>query len=78
MLCCAEIVYYIYVTQDGMTALMSAAYYGRMNIVRVLLAAGADIDLQNKVSADLHAICLIFLHLHPTYIYPIFVCSSVL
>ena len=40
------------VTQQGMTALMKAVYNCHIETVRVLLAAGADIDLQDKVSAD--------------------------
>ena len=39
-------------TQQGMTALMSAIYHGHIETVRVLLAAGADINLQDKVSAE--------------------------
>ena len=58
---------HICVAQQGMTALMKAVYNGNMEAVRVLLAAGADINHQNAVAADLHVICLIFLLLHPTY-----------
>ena len=43
---------HICVTQDGWTALIRAAFNGRAEIVRVLLAAGADTNLQSKVSAD--------------------------
>ena len=35
--------------QDGYTALHLAASNGRMEVVTALLAAGADINLQNKV-----------------------------
>ena len=51
---------YIIYVQEGTVALMSAAYYGHMKIVRVLLAAGADINIQDKVSADpldIHGCC---------------------
>ena len=43
-------VYTVCMTQGGMTALMEAACRGHMETVRILLAAGADIDLQDKVS----------------------------
>jgi ankyrin repeat protein len=36
-------------TQDGFTALIGAAYRGRMKCVRLLLDAGADKDAQNNV-----------------------------
>ena len=42
--------------QDGWTALMMTAWNGGIETVRFLLAAGADIDLQDRVSADSHAI----------------------
>ena len=47
---------HICVTQDGMTALVRAARYGHMETVSVLLAAGADINLQDKVSASIDMI----------------------
>ena len=43
---------HICVTQEGRTALMEAACRGHMEVVRVLLAAGADINRQDKVSAN--------------------------
>ena len=37
------------ITQDGDSALMEAARWGRTETVLWLLEAGANIDLQNKV-----------------------------
>ena len=37
------------VTQDGDSALMEAARKGRTKVVSLLLKAGANTDLQNKV-----------------------------
>jgi ankyrin repeat protein len=42
---------YICVTQEDGTALMIAARRGHTNIVRTLLSNGADINLQDKVTA---------------------------
>ena len=38
------------ITQVGDTALMDAAWWGRTEVVSLLLEAGANIDLQNKVN----------------------------
>ena len=35
--------------QDGETAMMEAAYYGHVEVVDRLLAAGADKDAQDEV-----------------------------
>ena len=43
---------HICVTQDGRTALIWTADNGNTEMVRALLAAGADTNLQNEVSAD--------------------------
>ena len=37
------------ITQDGDSALMRAAYWGRTEIVKELIKAKASLDLQNKV-----------------------------
>ena len=37
------------ITQDGDSVLMKAARWGRTEVVSLLLEAGANIDLQNKV-----------------------------
>ena len=37
------------ITQDGYSALMMAASEGMTEVVSLLLKAGANIDLQNKV-----------------------------
>ena len=37
------------ITQVGYSALMEAARKGRTEVVSLLLAAGAKVDLQNKV-----------------------------
>ena len=37
------------ITQDGESALMIAARLGRWDVFSLLLKAGANIDLQNKV-----------------------------
>ena len=44
------------ITQDGESALMMAASEGRTEVVSLLLEAGANIHLQNKVwlENDLH------------------------
>lgn len=36
-------------TQDGITALMLASQYGAMAVVQALIAAKADLNLQDKV-----------------------------
>ena len=38
------------ITQNGYTALMMAARWGETEIVSLLLKAGANTDLQNKVN----------------------------
>ena len=40
------------ITQDGDTALMMAAREGRTEVVSLLLKAGANTDLQNKVKCQ--------------------------
>ena len=51
-------------TQDGNTALMIATRWGRMATIRLVLKelvkAGADLNLQNQVTAQLK--CAAFLH----------------
>ena len=37
------------ISQDGNSALMEAAYWGKTDIVVELVKAGANLDLQNKV-----------------------------
>ena len=37
------------ITQDGDSALLKAAYYRRTEIVKELIKAKANLDLQNKV-----------------------------
>ena len=39
------------ITQDGDSALMLAARQGKTEVVSLLLKAGANTDLQNKVNA---------------------------
>ena len=40
---------YVWYVQTGMTALMWGAAYGNTECVQLLLSAGADINIQNKV-----------------------------
>ena len=40
------------ITQDGDSALMMAARKGRTKVVSLLLEAGANTDLQNKVNCQ--------------------------
>ena len=40
---------YIVLTQDGDTALLLACREGKVDVVKVLLQAGADMNIQNKV-----------------------------
>ena len=40
------------ITQDGYSALMMAAGWGRTEVVSLLLEAGANIDLHNEVCLD--------------------------
>ena len=40
------------ITQDGYTALMMAARWGWAEVVSLLLEAGANTDLQNKVKCQ--------------------------
>ena len=42
------------ITQDGTSALMMAAQEGKTEVVSVLLKAGTNIDLQNKVHVSVH------------------------
>ena len=42
------------ITQNGESALMEAASEGRTEVVSLLLEAGANIDLQNKVHVGVH------------------------
>ena len=42
------------ITQDGNSALMEAASEGRTEVVSLLLEAGANIQLQNKVHVSVH------------------------
>ena len=44
------ILYIIFVTQRGKTALTFASYKNHMETVKVMLAAGADINRQDNVS----------------------------
>ena len=37
------------ITQDGVSALIKAAYYGKTDVVVELVKGGANLDLQNKV-----------------------------
>ena len=47
------------ITQDGDTALMMAAREGRTEVVSLLLGAGANIHLQNKVKGLCREVYLI-------------------
>ena len=40
------------ITQDGNSALMIAVRDGRTEVISLLLKAGANIDLQNKVKCQ--------------------------
>ena len=42
------------ITQDGWTPLISAAYYGKCDVVTELLSLGGEANTQNKVSQDSH------------------------
>ena len=42
------------ITQYGDSALMVAAWWGRTEVVSLLLEAGANIDLQNEVHVGVH------------------------
>ena len=46
------------VPQDGWTALMMASLEGYPDVVRVLLSAGAQVDLQNKVRHNIKQITI--------------------
>ena len=56
------------ITQDGYTALMMAAREGKTDIVSLLLEAGANTDLQNKVKCQC-VVCLqtLFCNHQPGY-----------
>ena len=43
-----------FITQNGWTALMSAAANGKCDVVTELISLGADIDIQNNVSFFIH------------------------
>ena len=50
------------ITQDGQFALLLAAYSGPIEVVQLLVKAGANLDLQNKVceyvdTHDVHKYC---------------------
>ena len=42
------------ITQDGESALMMAVSEGKTKVVSLLLEAGANTDLQNKVHVSVH------------------------
>ena len=48
-LACEVIIVLLHVTQDGYSALMMATREGRTEVVSLLVKAGANTDLQNKV-----------------------------
>ena len=45
---CTEMI--MFSSQDGRSSLMFASQNGHNELVRILLSAGAKVDLQNKVS----------------------------
>ena len=51
---------YIVLTQDGDTALLLACREGKVDVVKVLLQAGADMNIQNKVrNVCMYSVCMI-------------------
>jgi ankyrin repeat protein len=56
-----------YIRQDGWTAMMHAARYGRLEIVSLLMERGANMDLQDKVRLyhPLHPSSLLTTILYP-------------
>ena len=51
-------------TQDGYTPLMTAAFYGKCDVVIELLDNGADVNAQNDVSVIVY---MTFIHLNSSY-----------
>ena len=47
----------MFIIQDGITALAVAAHGGHEQVVDVLLKAGANPDIQDKVTGCVHADC---------------------
>ena len=41
----------MYPVQDGWNALVVTSYYGHANVAKVLIEAGANVNLANKVGA---------------------------
>ena len=46
-----------HVAQDGSTALISVAAYGRVDCARLLLDAGADTNAMNNVRVSVRRVC---------------------
>ena len=46
----------MYFIQGGWSSLSAAAYYNSKEVAEVLLAAGANIDLQNQVLSSSHLV----------------------
>ena len=54
------------ITQDGLSALMEAGWFGKTEVVVELAKAGADLNLQNKVRV---CQCWRYTYLHVYYYY---------
>lgn len=54
------------ITQNGDSALMTAAYGGRTEVARMLVEAGVLLDLQNTVCSYtiIHVLYMMFKNLH--------------
>ena len=49
--------------QDGSTPLYTASCYGYMDTMKLLLKAGADVNVSNKVSLGVHDLLVLSSHL---------------
>ena len=52
------------ITQDGDSALIEAAFYGRTEVVVELVKSKANLDLQNKVCSSSHSLYIIYMYIH--------------
>ena len=63
------------ITQDGWTPLITAAAYGKCDVVLDLLDSGADVNAQSNVSEPFPADIPGYVHVHVLYMYMYCTCT---